>query len=183
MTKSKTVTSSLQKEIEQIANINLDTCMQCGTCSGGCSGIEHMDYSPRQMIQLIKMNQRDILLNNQTIWMCLSCHVCEDRCPAGIKISRFMDALREIACSQIEPNMQIKFHKLFLGQVKTFGRIHEGLLMMGYALKAKAPLPPTKLIITLLRRMRVDMKPPHMPGKSYRLTMKKVKQGGKNHGA
>lgn len=177
--------TSLQAEIEQKANVNLDTCMQCGCCTGGCSGIDLMDYSPRQMIQLIKMDERDILLKSKTIWMCLSCHICEDRCPAGIKISKFMDVLREISCSEgaTEPNMQIQFHKLFLGQVRTFSRTHEGLLMMGYALKAKAPMPPTKLIIDLLRRMRVDMKPPHFPGKSYRLTMKKVKEGGKDNGA
>jgi len=176
---------SLQNEIEQKANVNLDTCMQCGCCTGGCSGIDCMDYSPRQVIQLIKKDQRDRLLKSKTIWMCVACHICEDRCPAGIRISRFMDALREIAIadSSLKPNMQTDFHKTFLGQVKTFGRTHEGLLMMAYSLKTKTPLPPTKLIIDLLLRMRVGMMPPHIPGKSYKFTIKKVKEGGSNHGA
>ncbi len=185
MTMGQTAISSMQTEVERKANVNLDTCMQCGCCTGGCSGIEAMDFSPRQIIQLIKMDEWAVLLNSRTIWMCVSCHICEDRCPARIKISSVMDALRAIAYSQptAEPNKQIHFHNLFLGQVKTFGRTHEGLLMMSYSLKAKTPLPPMRLIIDYLRRLRVDMKPPHMLGKAYRFTIKKAQEGGKDHGA
>lgn len=185
MKMGQTATSSLQTEVEQKADVNLDTCMQCGCCTGGCSGIEAMDFSPRQIIQLIKMDERAVLLNSRTIWMCVSCHICEDRCPAGIKISGLMDALRAIAYAQptLKANKQIHFHNLFLGQVKNFGRTHEGLLMLSYSWKAKTPLPPTKLIIGYLKRMRVDLKPPHILGKAYRFTVKKAQEGGRSHGA
>jgi len=176
--------SPLQKEIERICGVNLDTCMQCGTCTGGCSGIEYMDYSPRQVIQLIKLNQREKLLKSKTIWMCVSCHICEDRCPAAIRIPLLMDALREMAVADpaIRPNNpQTIFHNVFLDQVKSFGRVHEALLSMTYSRKANMPLPSFSLMFGLVRRFRVDLKPPHRASQQFRSTVNKLREGDMNH--
>lgn len=184
MTMVITGNSTLQAEVEGICDVNMDACIQCGTCTGGCSGIELMEYGPRQIVQLIKLNQRQLLLNSQAIWMCVSCHICEDRCPSKIKITSLMDTLREMACgeSTTKTNEQIKFHTLYIKQVKAFGRSHESILTMALTLKG-TPLPPLKLMKDLITRMRVDMKPPHRPDKSYRLSIRRVEEkGGKGHG-
>lgn len=182
MTMVITGNSTLQAEIEGICDVNIDSCIQCGTCTGGCSGIELMEYGPRQIVQLIKLNQRQILLNNRTIWMCVSCHICEDRCPSKIKITSLMDTLREMACAESKSNEQIVFHKIYTKHVKAFGRLQESILTM--QLKTQGtPLPPIRLMKDLITRMRVDLKPPHRPDKSFRLAIKRVEKGGGNgHG-
>lgn len=182
MTMVITGNSTLQDEVEGICDVNMDACIQCGTCTGGCSGIELMEYGPRQIIQLIKLNQRQILLNSRAIWMCVSCHICEDRCPAKIKITSLMDTLREMACAESKSNEQIQFHKLYIKQVKAYGRLHESILTVALSMKG-VPLPPLRLMKDLITRMRVDIKLPHRPDKSYRLAIKRVEKGGsKGHG-
>ncbi|KGK81249.1 hypothetical protein DP73_21480 [Desulfosporosinus sp. HMP52] len=179
MTMVITGNSKLQSEVEDLCDVNIDACIQCGTCTGGCSGIELMEYGPRQIIQLIKLNQRKILLESRAIWMCVSCHICEDRCPAKIKITSLMDTLREMACkdSKTKSNAQIQFHKLYIKQVKSFGRSHESMLTVALSMKG-TPLPPLRLMKDLITRMRVDIKPPHRPDKSYRLAIKRLEKGG-----
>lgn len=127
----------------------------------GCHYLANKDVAidDAQIIQLIKLNQRQILLNSQAIWMCVSCHICEDRCPAKIKITSLMDTLRELACAEstTKSNEQIQFHKLYIKQVKAFGRSHESILTMALTMKG-VPLPPLKLMKDLITRMRVDIK-------------------------
>ncbi len=184
MTKRLEAKSALQRKVESMTAINLDTCMQCGCCTGGCSGLEVMDFSPRQMIQLIKMNEWDIVLKSKTIWMCQSCHICDDRCPAKIKTSAYMDALREIAYKRgsCRENDQTKFHDVFLGQVKQFGRVNEPIMMAQYMLKKpRLPITVKTGAVTGLRG-RILPELPHTPSEKYKIVMKNVKEGSKTHG-
>lgn len=162
--------SQLQQDIENKCHVNLNSCLQCGCCTGGCTGLEGMDYSPRQVIQLIKLGDRQKLLNSSVIWLCASCHICEDRCPAGISIPDIMDTLREMAvCGQIGlANAQFKFHRLFLWQVANFSRLHEGLLAFSFSAAARMPLPEIRLMLKMLTKGRVDLKPPRIPSRSFK---------------
>lgn len=168
--------SQLQSEVESLCKVNLDACLQCGCCTGSCTGIECMDYSPRQIIQMVKLDYRQTLLTSAAIWLCASCHICEDRCPAGIKIAVLMDTLREIAVNEQAglANNQLTFHSLFLKQVSHFSRLHEGLLAFNYSSKAKTPLPELKLMFNMLVKARVDLKPPRRPSHSFKKVIGKL---------
>jgi heterodisulfide reductase subunit C len=184
MTNTKTVaTSPLQAEIEAVTGINLDSCMQCGTCTGGCSGIEGMDFSPRQMIQLIKANERDRVLKSKTIWSCQSCHICDDRCPAKIQTSAYMDALRHMAYAEGvgADAPQSIFHGVYLDQIKKYGRTHEMLMMAQYMLKAKGALPITMGAgLNTMLHGRIDItERPHTPGAKFKVLVKKLEEGSK----
>ncbi|MFZ5915943.1 MAG: (Fe-S)-binding protein [Chloroflexota bacterium] len=76
------------------------TCFQCGTCSASCPAAELMDYSPRQVWQMMRLGMRDLVMNSRTFWLCTQCYACQVRCPRGIKISETMRRLREWAVAQ-----------------------------------------------------------------------------------
>ncbi len=78
----------------------LMTCFQCGTCSASCPSAELMDYSPRQVWQLMRLGLRDQVMNSRTFWLCTQCYACQVRCPRGIHISETMRHLREWAVAQ-----------------------------------------------------------------------------------
>ncbi|NPV26386.1 MAG: heterodisulfide reductase subunit C [Firmicutes bacterium] len=179
-----TTPSQLQTELERNCGVNLDGCLQCGCCTAGCSSIEFMDYGPRQVIQLVKLGYREVILGSSAIWMCVACHICEDRCPAGISIPTLMDGLREIAFNEasLSTTKPAQFHRLFLEQVRRFGRQHEGLLALRYSWRTSNPLPNPRLIWRLLTKGRVDLKPLRLPGRSYRRMVEKLKdEGGARH--
>lgn len=57
------------------------TCMQCGTCSASCPTADLMDYSPRQLWELVRLGLRDVVMNSRTFWLCTQCYACSARCP------------------------------------------------------------------------------------------------------
>jgi heterodisulfide reductase subunit D len=75
----------------------LFSCMQCGTCSSSCPTAYAMDYTPRQLWQMLRLGMEEEVLNSQTFWLCTVCKSCQVRCPRGISISETMIALKEYA--------------------------------------------------------------------------------------
>ncbi|MEA3339748.1 MAG: (Fe-S)-binding protein, partial [Chloroflexota bacterium] len=75
----------------------LFTCMQCGTCTSSCPTAFAMDYSPRQLWQMLRLGMEEEIVNSQTFWLCTVCKSCQVRCPRGISITDTMVALKEYA--------------------------------------------------------------------------------------
>jgi heterodisulfide reductase subunit D len=73
----------------------LMTCFQCGTCSSSCPTAYAMDYSPRQLWQMIRLGMEPEVLSSRTFWLCTVCKSCQVRCPRGIRITDTMVALKE----------------------------------------------------------------------------------------
>jgi len=76
---------------------NIEGCIQCGTCSSSCPMAVYMDYPPRKIIAMVKNGFKDEALRSFTIWLCPSCYACQVRCPAQIKITDVMYALKRKA--------------------------------------------------------------------------------------
>ncbi len=69
---------------------------------------------------------------------CLTCETCSARCPNGCDPARVIDAVREIAFEAGQAQMPRNigaFHKAFLEQIRTNGRLHEMGLVMDYKIK------------------------------------------------
>jgi len=129
---------SLKREILEECGVDIEQCIECGKCSGGCSNAHIFDYTPRKIVQLIKMGDEETLLSMDSLWTCVSCHLCVDRCPSHINIPRIMDYLREKAYKQgIEPtrNKVELFNELMLDSVRKIGRVAEMPMMMKFNLK------------------------------------------------
>ena len=62
----------------------LETCIQCGTCSGTCPVADFMDYTPRQLIGMINANLKEEVMESNTYWHCASCFYCTVRSPREI---------------------------------------------------------------------------------------------------
>ncbi|RLD00193.1 MAG: (Fe-S)-binding protein [Chloroflexi bacterium] len=75
----------------------LFTCMQCGTCTSSCPTAFAMDYSPRELWQMLRLGMEEEIVNSQTFWLCTVCKSCQVRCPRGISITDTMVALKEYA--------------------------------------------------------------------------------------
>jgi quinone-modifying oxidoreductase subunit QmoC len=85
----------------QIASIpggtNIYNCIQCGTCSGMCPLSPYMDYTPRQIVAMIRAGFKGEVLNSYTTWLCASCYSCTVECPKEIKLTDIMYAAKRLA--------------------------------------------------------------------------------------
>jgi heterodisulfide reductase subunit C len=131
-------TPNLATEIEAATGVNPATCYQCGKCSAGCPMASESDLRPHQVMRWVMYGPRERALQDESIWLCLTCETCSARCPNGCDPARVIDAVREIAheegMAQMPRNIGA-FHKAFLEQIRTNGRLHEMGLVMDYKLK------------------------------------------------
>ncbi len=122
---------TFQKEVTDLMSVldgnPIDVCIQCGTCSGSCPAVEYMDYSPRQIIAMIRADLREQVLQSDTIWCCSSCYYCTVRCPKEIKITGMMYALKRYCIwkhknkkGAIGPDFSRKFVKIVVKSGKSY---------------------------------------------------------------
>src|SRR5512140_3181426 len=116
----------------------LQSCIQCGTCSGVCPLSIYMDYTPRQVMALTRADFKDEVLHSHTIWLCASCYACSVECPREIRITDIMYELKQRA---IHAGIYPKRFPIpvlareFSEMVRKHGRITEMLLVMKLFLK------------------------------------------------
>jgi len=128
---------SLQQDLEEVSGVDVDRCLECGKCSGGCSTGYLFDYTPRKIVQLVKLGAKDTLLHMDALSICVSCSLCRDRCPVGIDVAAIIDYFREEAHkSNISLTRQrvSLFNELFLREVHAKGKMAELPLMIRFNL-------------------------------------------------
>ena len=157
-------------EIDRIpGGERLNQCIQCGTCSGSCPVSYAMDYSPRQVIALFRAGAIEALLRSRTIWVCASCYSCTVRCPAQIKVTDLLYALKRIAIDRkIFPHHfpVYALSESFVRMVKNYGRNYEMGLLRAYFLRT-SPIQLIKRMRTgliLWRRGRLSLRPTRIKG-------------------
>ena len=84
----------LMNEIQRIAGVNPRKCMRCGKCSGACPAYDEMEYHPHQFVYMVETGDIETLMKSSSIYKCLSCFACVDRCPRGVEPAKLVEALR-----------------------------------------------------------------------------------------
>lgn len=91
MSLTKNVT---KEDILRISGVNPQKCMQCGKCSGACPSYDEMEYHPHQFVAMVRKGQIDKLMESESIYKCLSCFACLERCPRNVEPSKLIEAVR-----------------------------------------------------------------------------------------
>jgi len=119
-------------------------CLQCGSCGGSCPNGADMQYTPRGVFALINADERDKVLESNTMWFCVSCYLCTTRCPQNIPITEIMYALKRLAIAEgkFKDTDAPALAKTFTDMVERFGRSFEmGLASYYYLLNKPFALP------------------------------------------
>ena len=75
-------------------------CMHCGKCSASCPAYSVMDIKPHQFPSYMAHGQISALTGSKTIWECLGCSACIERCPKGVKPGKLIDGVRQAVIRQ-----------------------------------------------------------------------------------
>ena len=90
--------SELEKEqILRMSGVNPLRCMRCGKCSATCPNYDEMEYHPHQFVYMVETGDIEPLLNSKSIYKCLTCFACVDRCPRGVDPAKLIEAVRLMA--------------------------------------------------------------------------------------
>lgn len=116
----------------------LYACIQCGTCSGICPLSHYMDYTPRQIVSMIRAGQRGRVLASYTTWLCSSCYSCSAECPREIRLTDLMYAAKRLAIRGGVYPKRFPIPVLaneFFKSVERFGRSSETRLLIRFFIK------------------------------------------------
>ena len=87
-------TERQKEQILRMSGVNPLKCMRCGKCSGTCPSYDEMEYHPHQFVYMVETGDIETLMKSSSIFKCLSCFACVDRCPRGVEPAKLVEALR-----------------------------------------------------------------------------------------
>ena len=86
--------SRLRDEIIRMSGVNPSKCMKCGKCSATCPAYDEMEYHPHQFVYMVESGDLEPLMNSKSLYKCLTCFACVDRCPRGVEPAKLVEAVR-----------------------------------------------------------------------------------------
>ena len=90
----------LKEQILRSSGVNVLKCMRCGKCSATCPSYDEMEYHPHQFVNMIENGEIEPLLKSESIYKCLTCFACVDRCPRNVEPAKLVEAIRLVAIRQ-----------------------------------------------------------------------------------
>lgn len=86
--------AKLKEQLIRMSGVNPKKCMKCGKCSATCPSYDAMQYHPHQFVAMVESGDIEALMKSDSIYKCLSCFACVDRCPRGVEPAKLIEALR-----------------------------------------------------------------------------------------
>jgi len=84
----------LTEQVNRMSGVDVKKCMRCGKCSGTCPAYNEMEYHPHQFVYMVEKGDIEKLMASESIWKCLSCFACVERCPRGVEPANVIEAAR-----------------------------------------------------------------------------------------
>jgi heterodisulfide reductase subunit C len=80
--------------IVRASGVNVRKCMKCGKCSATCPSFAEMDIHPHTFVSMVEEGNVLELMKSKSLWKCLSCFACVERCPRGVEPAHLIEAVR-----------------------------------------------------------------------------------------
>lgn len=88
------MTNNQKDWIDITSGVNTRKCMRCGKCSATCLSYAEMEYHPHQFVYMVEKGNIEPLLNSESLYKCLTCFACVERCPRGVEPAKVVEAVR-----------------------------------------------------------------------------------------
>ncbi|MCP4350314.1 MAG: 4Fe-4S dicluster domain-containing protein [Desulfobacterales bacterium] len=91
------------------------SCVQCSTCTSVCPVVaatenpaEDLDLTPQQVMNLLRLNLKDMAMGSRMVWNCVTCYMCQEHCPQGVKVTDVMYELRNLSYERFKELNKVK---------------------------------------------------------------------------
>ncbi|QTA80934.1 4Fe-4S ferredoxin iron-sulfur binding domain-containing protein [Desulfonema limicola] len=92
-------------------------CVQCTICTNVCPVVaasddpeSDLDLTPQQIMNFMRLQMKDMALGARMVWDCVTCYMCQEQCPQGVRVADVLYELRNIACERLS-TQEIKDEK------------------------------------------------------------------------
>ena len=94
----------LSEEIKRTSGVNPRKCMRCGKCTATCPAYDEMEYHPHQFVYMVENGEVDKLIESDSLYKCLTCFACVERCPRGVEPAKLVEAVKLSVIRQKDGN-------------------------------------------------------------------------------
>lgn len=84
----------LKEQILRSSGVNPLKCMRCGKCSATCPSYDEMEYHPHQFVYMVEKGDIEPLMASESLYRCLTCFACVERCPRNVEPAKVVEAVR-----------------------------------------------------------------------------------------
>jgi len=92
------------EQILRTSGVNVLKCMRCGKCSATCPSYDEMEYHPHEFVYMVEKGNIEPLMESKSLYKCLSCFACVERCPRGVEPANVIEAVRLMKIRQAGAN-------------------------------------------------------------------------------
>ena len=92
-----------QSAVEQVlrtSGVDVRKCMRCGKCTATCPAFAEMEYHPHQFVYMVEKGDIEKLAASESLYRCLSCFACVERCPRNVEPAKVVEAVRLLVISE-----------------------------------------------------------------------------------
>lgn len=86
--------NSLKDWVDITSGVNVRKCMRCGKCSAVCPSYDEMEYHPHQFVYMVEKGDIEPLMASESLYRCLTCFACVERCPRNVEPAKVVEAVR-----------------------------------------------------------------------------------------
>ncbi|MGE0085873.1 MAG: 4Fe-4S dicluster domain-containing protein [Desulfococcaceae bacterium] len=83
-------------------------CVQCTICTNVCPVVaasenpeSDLDLTPQQIMNLMRLQMIDMALGARMVWDCVTCYMCQEHCPQGVRVADVLYELRNMASERM----------------------------------------------------------------------------------
>jgi heterodisulfide reductase subunit C len=92
-----TLNDDLTDLLRDAGYLEVNACIQCGTCTGGCPSGRRTAHKTRTLIKKVQLGLTEEVLSDKELWFCSTCYTCLERCPRGVPVTDVIIYLRNLA--------------------------------------------------------------------------------------
>jgi heterodisulfide reductase subunit C len=89
--------NDLKDRVLRMSGSAVIKCMRCGKCSATCPSYDEMEYHPHEFVYIVERGDVEKLTGSESLYKCLTCFACVERCPRGVEPAKVVEAVRLIA--------------------------------------------------------------------------------------
>ncbi|MHA1577595.1 MAG: CoB--CoM heterodisulfide reductase subunit C [Candidatus Thorarchaeota archaeon] len=137
-----TVDKSFVEMIKKTGGPNIQSCYQCGTCSGSCPAGARTNYLVRAIIRKALLGLKEQCISDPALWFCTTCYTCVDRCPQDVSPTEVIKAIRCVAVQSgymLAPHQKVTHNVLKTGHAVPLGGENWEKLRQKVGLTARPP--------------------------------------------
>lgn len=109
LVRSEDIDTTFKQDIMDAGAESVALCYQCGTCTGSCPSGRRTPYRIRSIIRKSINGLKNEVMEDETIWECVTCYTCQERCPRGVEI---VDVVKTIRNMQSQAGKMAQAHKM-----------------------------------------------------------------------